>query len=369
MDKRKEHHYFKVGILFVLIAYLIVKVVDNYPSVFAVVRRGLSILSPFILAFIIAYMINPIVMYFEKKLKLKRGFSILCAYSLLVIIVALIIVFIAPIFVNSISELVKDIPGYVAKANEWVLSQDFNLDFITTEKINEGIDKIIKSIPTFLSAVGGSISTIYNTTMSVITATTNFFIGLVVSCFVLLEKEKFISYSRKLTFIIFREEYGHKVIELTRVLNSNIGKYLVGKFIDSMFVAVLAIIGLLLIGSKYAILLGTVFGIANMIPYFGPIITTCIAVFINVFVSPMKAVVTLIILLVIQQIENLILDPKIVGSQLGLSPFFTILAVSIGGNLFGIPGMILGSPVMSIIKYNTTKQINERYEKLPFKEK
>lgn len=369
MDKKREKHYFKLGVLFVLVAYLIIKVVDNYPSVFGGVQRVLGMLSPFILAFIIAYMINPIMMYFENKLKLKRGLSILCAYALLIIIFALIIVFIAPVFVDSIRELIKDIPSYVSKANDWVMAQDFNIDFLTPEKITEAIDKIIKSIPTFLSAVGGSISTIYNTTVTVISATANFFIGVVVSCFVLLEKEKFISYSRKLTYIIFREQYGNKVIEITRVLNSNIGKYLVGKFMDSMFVAVLAIVGLLLIGSKYAVLLGTVFGIANMIPYFGPIITTCIAVFINLFVSPMKAVITLVMLLIIQQIENLILDPKIVGSQLGLSPFFTILAVSIGGNLFGIPGMILGSPVMAIIKYNTTKQINERYESLPFKEK
>lgn len=369
MDKRKEHHYFKVGILFVLIAYLIIKVVDNYPSVFRVVGTMLSILTPFIIAFIIAYIINPIVSFFEKRAKLGRGFSILSAYGVLIIALVLVIVFIAPIFLDSIKELVKDIPSYVTKANDWVMTQDFDLDFLTPEKINEIVDKVVKSIPTFLSAVGGSIYTIYNTTISVISATANFFIGVVVSCFILLEKEKFVSYSRKLTYIIFREQYGNKVIEITRVLNANIGKYLVGKFIDSIFVAILAIAGLLLMGSKYAILLGTVFGIANMIPYFGPIITTGVAVFINLFTSPTQAVVTLLILLVIQQIENLFLDPKIVGSQLGLSPFFTLLAVSIGGKLFGIPGMILASPVMSIIKYNVTKQINIRYEKLPFKEK
>ncbi|MGL4773834.1 MAG: AI-2E family transporter [Clostridium sp.] len=364
MDKKREMHLFKLGIAFVVVAYLIIKVMDMYPSIFSGFRYIMSMLSPFIMAFIIAYMINPVVTYFEKKLGFKRGLSILAAYLLIILLLALGIFFIAPIFINSVKELVKDIPTYVNMANDWVMSQDLSFEFITPEKLSEAIDKIVKSVPAFLGAVGGSISTIYNTTMSVLSATANFFIAIVVSCFVLVEKEKFADYSKKLTYIIFRPKYAPKVLELCHLLNANIGKYLVGKFVDSIFVGICAIIGLLLVGSKYAVLLGTVFGLANMIPYFGPIITTCVAVFINLFVSPAKAIITLVILLIIQQIENLILDPKIVGKSLGLSPFFTFLAVSIGGNLFGIPGMILASPVMAIIKFNVTKNINREYYRL-----
>ncbi|MGL5150906.1 MAG: AI-2E family transporter [Clostridium sp.] len=364
MDKKKEMHYFKWAIAFVVVSYLIIKVMDSYPLIFTGVGKVMAMLSPFIMAFVIAYMVNPIVMYFENKLGFKRGLSIFGAYLVIILLLALAIFFIAPIFIDSIKELIKDVPTYVTMANDWIMEQDFTFDFITQEKLNEAVDKLIKAVPTFLGAVGGSITTILSTTVAVISKAANFFIAIVVSCFILIEKEKFLSYSKKITYLIFKPKFAPKILEITHVLNANIGKYLVGKFVDSIFVGICAIIGLLLVGSKYAVLLGTVFGIANMIPYFGPIITTAVAVFINLFTSPMKALITLVVLLIIQQIENLILDPKIVGKSLGLSPFFTFLAVSVGGNLFGIPGMILAAPVMAIIKYNVTKNINKEYYKL-----
>lgn len=363
MLKEKEKHYFIVGILFVVCAYLVIKLMDNYNTFFGYVETFLGMLKPFILAFIIAYIINPVVVYFENKFKFKRGLSIFTSYLVIILLVGIFISFIVPVFYTSIRDLADNIPSYVDKATLWVNDLNLNMDLVPQDKLNEAVDFVISSIPTFLGSVVGSIGTIYSTTMSVLSSVLNFFIAIVVSCFILSEKEKFNIYSKRVIYITFRQKIGDKIIETGRILNSNIGKYLVGKFIDSIFVAICAVIGLLIIGSKYAVLLGTVFGIANMIPYIGPIVTTAVAVLINVFSSPMLALATLICLLIIQQIENLILDPKIVGKQLGLSPFFTFLAVTIGAKLFGIPGMILGTPVMSIIKVYTVGLINYKYEK------
>ena len=123
-------------------------------------------------------------------------------------------------------------------------------------------------------------------------------------------------------------------------------------------------VGLSLMGAKYALLLGVIFGITNMIPFIGPIFGTLIAVGINFFYSPFVALMILVFLLIVQQVETLIIDPKVVGQKMGLNPFLTLLAVTIGGKFMGMIGMILGVPIMGVIKLYFTQFIDQEYEKL-----
>lgn len=111
--------------------------------------------------------------------------------------------------------------------------------------------------------------------------------------------------------------------------------------------------------SEYALLLSVVVGITNMIPYFGPFIGMVVGFFINVFISPMKAVIVLIYLFILQQFDAWYLDPKLIGNRVGLSPFLVILGVTLGGAIYGPIGMILGSPVMSVIRIYTLKLIKK----------
>ncbi|HAX72773.1 MAG TPA: AI-2E family transporter, partial [Firmicutes bacterium] len=133
---------------------------------------------------------------------------------------------------------------------------------------------------------------------------------------------------------------------------------------DSVFVGICAMIGLAIINAKFAVLLGLVFGITNMVPFVGPIFGTIIAVGINLFYNPMAALIACVFLIIVQQIESLIIDPKVVGKQMGLNPFFTVLAVTIGGQFFGIPGMILGVPIMGVIKLYASTFINSEFLKV-----
>ena len=126
----------------------------------------------------------------------------------------------------------------------------------------------------------------------------------------------------------------------------------------------MAIIGLTIIGADYAVLLGVIFGVTNMVPYLGPVVGTIIAVSINVFTNPTRAIIILIYLVIIQTIETMIIDPKVVGSKMGLNPVLAMLAVTIGGSLFGIPGMIIGAPIMGVLKLYATRYINHSYVKL-----
>ena len=166
----------------------------------------------------------------------------------------------------------------------------------------------------------------------------------------LLEKENFISFSKKSIYIIFGKKFAIFILNVFSILNTNIGKYFSGKILDSAIVGLLSAVGLYFIGSKYSLLFGVLVGFMNLIPYFGPVIGMTPVVIINLFYNPQIALFSLIYLLLVQQIEIAFIEPKIVGGQLGLSPFLTILAVTIGGGFFGIPGMILSVPIMGVLK-------------------
>ncbi|PBH82267.1 AI-2E family transporter, partial [Clostridioides difficile] len=140
--------------------------------------------------------------------------------------------------------------------------------------------------------------------------------------------------------------------------------YFTGKILDSFIVGVLSGIGLYFLKSEYALLFGTLMGVMNMVPYFGPVIGMAPVVIINLFSNPTIALTSLIYLIIIQQVEVTFIEPKIVGGQLGLSPFFTILAVTVGGGFFGIPGMILSAPVMGVIKIYFCEFVNRRHDKI-----
>ena len=138
-----------------------------------------------------------------------------------------------------------------------------------------------------------------------------------------------------------------------------IGTYLGIKAIDSLIIAFIALVGLNILGSQYVLLLSVIVGVTNMIPYFGPFIGILTGFVINVFSSPISAVIIAIFLLLLQQFDAWFLDPKLIGNKVGLSPLLVILAVTLGGGFYGIIGMILASPVMSVIKIYAGKAVNK----------
>ena len=145
------------------------------------------------------------------------------------------------------------------------------------------------------------------------------------------------------------KKYYLKIKEFVNILDKNIGVYIVAKATDSTIYAIICTIILHLAGSKYALFLGIIAGITNMIPFFGPIIGTIIAVVVNLFFSFDKAIIVLIVMVVVQQIESAVLEPFFVGKQVGVPPIFTILAVTIATKYTGFIGILLSVPVTGVL--------------------
>lgn len=360
----KQPVTFLRGLAFVAAAYILIKVIDSYHLIFATLGGMFSTISPFLMAFIFAYLLNPIIVFLERQFKLKRAWSVTFTYVGLLFLCYVAGSFLFPIIYQSGRDLISQLPTFAIKMqtlmDQWMMNA-YPLELSDLAPIQ---DQIMTTIPKLTDVLTRSLSSLVGMTYSALMGTGNFLMAFIISIYVLLEKEKFISIVKKLIFIVFRKKMATHFVGAGQLFHANIGKYLIGKSLDSIFVGVCAIIGLSFIGAKYAVLLGVIFGIMNMIPFVGPIIGTLVAVGINLFYNPLVAFVAFVFLLIVQQVETLVIDPKVVGEKMGLNPFFTLLAVTIGGKFFGMFGMILSVPVMGMIKFYVTTFINQQYDTL-----
>lgn len=341
-----------------LISYILIKFIDNYSYFWGIISKLLSLLTPFFIGMILAYILSPLVDFMEKKLKCKRWLIILIIYGVAISSTVIFIIMIVPTITNSIIEIINQIPQYSQEIEAWVLSIASGIESSALAKIQEGMLAIIPQLSSFAKFL---LDYILSTTVSLTTLIVNIGLGLIISVYIIVDKENILNYFKKITNIILKRERANLVMDVCKTFNSNVGTYIVAKSIDSFFVGLVSFIGLSLIGSKYALLLGIICGITNMIPYFGPVIGMVPVVLINIFYSPSVAIGSLIFLVILQQIEGNIIEPKFVGGKLGLSPILTLLAVTIGGGFFGIIGMILSVPIMGVIKIYLDKII-EKYK-------
>lgn len=340
-----------------VITYILICVVNNYSYFGGIIFKVISILTPFIIGAIIAYILAPLVDWMEKNLKMKRWMTILIIYGVALIMTISFLIMILPAITNSIIDIINQIPQYTAEVEKWINN---NFDSLIGPYMSQIQDSLLTMIPKISELAKIILDNFLAATVSITTIVVNIVLGLIISVYIIIDKEGIVQYTKKLIYIILKKEKAILLIDVVKTFNTNVGTYVLAKSIDSFFVGLVSFIGLAVIGSKYALLLGIICGLTNMIPYFGPIIGMVPTVLINVFYSFKVAIISLIFLLILQQIEGNIIEPKFVGGKLGLSPILTLFAVTIGGGFFGIIGMILSVPVMGVIKIYIDKSI-EKY--------
>ncbi|VYU46672.1 AI-2 transport protein TqsA [Clostridium tertium] len=333
-----------------LIGLIGYKIIENYQYFFNIVNKLWSLLLPVVYGFIIAYILNPLVKFIKVKFKIKESIAILSAYMLLTVVLLIGSIFLLPNMVNSLIDLTSNIPSYIKEAQEWINSILKNKEIqeiINSTGIMANINDLIAQVGLIsVSILEGGIS--YAVTIS--GKVVRVFLGLLISIYVLVDKDRIIRESKKLTFLILKEKRAVKVIEGIRIYHNMIGAYIGIKAIDSTIIGFMALILLTIVKSEYAFLLAIVVGITNMIPYFGPFIGEIVGFLFNVFVSPTKGLIVFLVLLSLQLFDGWYLDPKLIGNKVGVRPLIIIVAVIIGGGFFGAIGMLLASPTAATIK-------------------
>lgn len=326
------------------------KLVENYPYFFYIIRKLWSLLLPAVYGFIIAYILNPLVKYIKKKLGVKEGVAILASYLLLIALIIVASIFLIPNMISSTIDFTSKIPSYIKEAQGWIngiLNNKSIHEIIVSTGNMKNVNDLIAQFGTMVvSILEGTAGYIFVFSSQLV----KFFLGLLISIYVLTDKDRIIKETKKIVFLVFKEEKAKKIIEFVRTYNSMIGAYIGIKAIDSSIIAAMALVLLTIFKSEYAFLLAVIVGITNMIPYFGPLIGEIVGFLFNVFVSPTKGLVIFLVLLVLQLFDGWYLDPKLIGDKVGVRPLYIIIAVLIGGGFFGAIGMLLASPTVATVK-------------------
>lgn len=347
-NKKIPHIDYLPLIIITLISYKIIMSINKFTFG---VEQVFSVFSFFIWAFVIAYLLNPMMKFLEAKLNIKRALSILIIYSLFISLVILTVTLITPSIVKSIGDLLQGMPSIIDHIETWLdnifnkntMIQRYNLDTYINNNINLITDKLNK----FLQI---ALNTTFSQLISVTSILLKFFTGMFISIYMLKDKETIIKNVKKFITSLFSERISSSILNLSSKVNIVCLQYIVGKSLDSLLIGLLCFLGMLLLKTPYALLLSLFFGFTNMIPYFGNLIGAIPACIIAAFVSPLECLEVFIFLMVLQSFDGWFLSPKIIGKRLNLNPLWVLLGITVGGNLFGIVGMFVGVPFMAVVK-------------------
>lgn len=304
------------------------------------------IISPFIIAIFISYMLMPLVKIIEKKV--PRWVAILITYFLLAAIVLTVVVYVAPQITKNIGDLIIALPeltkGYKDRFNRLfaVIQGSGYPEEIKSIVLRQAQNSIAYIQGKIINVLAGVLDAI----LRLISLTFNFLIGIVISFYMMKDAEKI----EKTLLDIFPLKWRNGIIRLFADINYVLTSFIQGQLAVAIIVGTLETIGLVLVGVKYPFILGAIGGIANIVPYFGPFIGSIPAVAVALLQSPVKALWTVTVFAIVQQIDNCIISPKIIGNGLGLHPITVIFSLIVGREFFGIIGMIFAVPIFSIIK-------------------
>ena len=335
----------------IIITFLLYRLINNIENVGSILHKIFTLMSYFIWGFVIAYLLNPLMVYVEKKAKLKRIFSISIIYTLFVGIIILISTLLTPNIINSAVDLFNNIPKFADKFYKWstiFLSENELLNkFDVTSYLNKYLNTFNKDISKYFAP---GLQLILDNIMGLSSLFMKLMSGIVISVYFLIDKESIILNLKRFIYAISSETIAITIIDFLKIVNTTFKKYFVGKIIDSIIFGIITFIGFIILNIPYALPFSLVIGVTNMIPYFGNIIGMAPAVIITIFFNPIKSVEIVLFIVTLSNIDGWFISPKIIGDKIGLSPLLIILGIVLGGGLFGIIGMLLGVPAIALIK-------------------
>lgn len=344
-------------VLLILISY---KLLNNFEIVTNSYDFIINMFVPFIWAFVFAYLINPLMVLIQKKTGLKRFPSIVLSYAIVTFISAITVRFIFPEVSKSAVEIVKNFPAYM----DWIQSLVERAEGISPELFKDSglIDSMTKGIDGFTKfgadVIGGVLFGALNFANQILKIA----IGVIISIYFLLDKEKFIVGTKKIVYGLLERNKADHLVEFGTDVNLMFSRFIIGKTIDSLIIGIIAFFGMLLIDAPYPVLFAFIIGVTNMIPFFGPFFGGVPVTIITLFYNPLTGLWCGLFILLLQQFDGYILGPKILGDSVGMSAFWIILSILVGGALFGVIGMLIAVPATAVLRNRVMKYLDRRLE-------
>ncbi len=354
--------------IFIILSYtaLLVLGVIYFESIFQYLGELLNIIQPFIIGFILAFIFNIPMKFFEKKLakqnkKKRRVVSAILSVLLILLVLLLVVMVVVPQVIENVRTLIDNLPSIFAQAEKWLnyVFEEIRLSPDLLDKINEFQTRFAQ---TFISTLTAWAPNIASGVSHITTSVINIFMGFVMAIYMIFSKDKLIRQVKKFAHALFNDQHYQYISEVVKLTGTTFENFLAGQLTESIIIGVLCYIGCMILDIPYASIAAIVIGFTNIIPYFGPIIGAVISSVLILFVSPVKALIFLVFSTLLQQFESNLIYPHVVGNSVGLSALWVLFAVSVGGGLFGIPGMIFGLPTFSVIYELLRRWTNYRLE-------
>ena len=365
-----DWNYWIIRFLFLMSVIIGFKLLSNYQHFLNFFHHLIKVLSPFIMGFIIAYLLNGpqlrIEALFEKFMppffkKRKRGLSVLILYLLIIWLVFVALNYVIPLIIKNIVDLIALLPSFYNYLLEVVDKLDAQgaIEFLPLDQV---VNKIMAeySPEQLLTQWSQALSSIGAVTKEVSSFVLNFFLSVIISIYTLLFKDAILNFLALAFQKIFSKELFFKTKRWIKTTNKIFYKFIGSQFIDACIICIASMVLLSLMNVKFAVTLALLLGVCNMIPYFGAIFASVLTGIICFFTGGLShAIYVMIALIVLQQIDGNIIGPRIMSGALNLNPIVIIISITVGGAYFGVLGMFLAVPVAAILKIIITNWLEE----------
>ncbi|ASS74737.1 AI-2E family transporter [Tumebacillus algifaecis] len=337
---RQSRTLYPLLVVLVLLSclYLLWELRDVLRSIWAVIS---AVLTPFLISVIIAYLLNPLVARLHAR-GVPRGASILIIYIVFFVVITVLLVNAIPMFIDQLRELSERLPQLIQGVDWW-------MDMFNEDK-KRLPDAVRKAVDSNLSTLEAKVTALITKTLESAGNTIESAVGWFVVPFLVFYMLKDLKVMEKTVITFFPRQKRQEIIRLLRSIDEALGNYIRGQLLVAVAVGSLAYIGYLIIGMPYGIILALIVAVTNIIPYVGPFFGAAPALLLAFTVSPLMALKVLIVNLVIQQLEGNLIGPYLIGRTLKLHPMLIIFALLLGGEMFGIIGLIMAIPVVAVGK-------------------
>ena len=382
----KKYLYWGVTAFCVIAAAILFYMALNY---LPLLRQGLAsllhILSPFIWGLVICYLLTPFMRLVEKKLfgplskklyknskrsdgsRFARSMSVLLSELFLLAVLTALVCLIIPQLYSSLQNMVANSPMYIETASRWItqLLEDFpEIEQYVSQTLGQVNTSLMDWIQnTVLPKLGSLISNVTSGVYYAIMGIYNLVIGIIVSVYVLSNLEQFGASAKRILYSVFSVDIAKKILEGLEFTDRTFMGFINGKLLDSAIIGLICYIVCSILRMPYALLVSVIVGVTNIVPFFGPFIGAVPSSIIILLVNPVKCLIFIAFIILLQQLDGNIIGPKILGSSVGINGFWVMFSIILGAGLFGFWGMLLGVPVFVIIYAAITGSVTRKLKR------
>lgn len=357
---------FKIGISI----FALFLCIYHWPSFFKFILTVLGAASPLIVGCALAFILNILMGFYEKHYfkksknislqKSRRPVCLILAILTLLAIIAVVISLVLPQLISCVKHIISVLPSAINNVIDALSKSEYiSKDLVATLSSIDWRSKIGEIANTLFSGLGSVVDVVLSTVTSVFTGVVTVFIGIIFAAYLLLQKETLARQGDKLMQRYLKASVMNKIKYVLSILNDCFRRYIIGQCTEAVILGVLCTLGMLILGLPYATMIGAFIAFTALIPIAGAYIGAGVGAFMIVMVSPVKALVFLIFIVVLQQLEGNLIYPRVVGSSIGLPGIWVLAAITIGGGVMGVGGMLLGVPLAATIYRIIKNDVNK----------